>query len=263
MMDSELKDTRKHYVQKLFSNIAHNYDRLNGIISFGFHHQWRKFAISKAQLIPGNLILDLCSGTADFAICAAKENEGIRVIGLDFCDEMLEIGKEKIKKIGLSDRIELKKASLPATSIQGFRESHSVRVCDSIDSKICLLFKENTFDVVTIGFGLRHLNISGIFNEVERVLKPEGRLITLDAAKPTGLVMKGLHRIYFYRILPLLGRIFHGDKEPYNYLPKSLDLYLPDKEGLKKLMEKAGFVEVQYFNLLGGVATVHLGFKNG
>ncbi len=240
MMDSRLENTREQYVQRLFSNIAHNYDRLNGIISLGFHHRWRKFAISKAQLISGNLILDLCTGTADMAICAAKANEGIRVIGLDFCDEMFEIGKRKIKKIGLSDRIELKKQEVSA-----------------------LPFQENTFDVVTIGFGLRHLNIGEIFKEIKRVLKPKGRLITLDAAKPNGLVMKLFHQVYFYHILPLLGRMFHGEKEPYRYLPKSLDLYLPDQQGLKNLMEETGFVNVQYFNLTGGVAAVHLGFKNG
>ncbi|MFH1562803.1 MAG: ubiquinone/menaquinone biosynthesis methyltransferase [Nitrospirota bacterium] len=230
--------TREHYVQRLFSDIAHNYDRLNGIISLGLHHRWRKFAVSKAQLFPGSLILDLCTGTADFAICAAKEGKGIRVVGIDFCDEMLEIGKGKIKKFGLEDRVELKKQEIASLS-----------------------FNNDTFDVVTIGFGLRHLNIGEIFKEINRVLKPKGRLITLDAAKPKSLVMKAGHRIYFYYVLPLLGRIFHGDKEPYGYLPKSLDLYLPDQQGLKELMEKAGFVDVQYFNLLFGAAAVHLGFK--
>jgi len=236
----EVEEARQDYVKRLFSNIANDYDRLNGIISFGLHHRWRKFAISKAQLIPGDFILDLCTGTADFAICAAKENEKIRVIGIDFCDEMLKIGEEKIKKFGLSDRVKLKKQEISS-----------------------LPFKENTFDVVTIGFGLRHLNISEIFKEINRILKPNGKLITLDAAKPKGLVMKALHQVYFYYIIPLLGRIFHGDKEPYGYLPKSLDLYLPSQQGLKELMEKAGFVEVQYFNLLFGVTAVHLGIKKG
>lgn len=231
-----LEDTKQHYVKKLFSNLAGDYDRLNNIISFGLHHKWRKFAISKAQLISTSRVLDLCTGTADFAIIAAKENNHVKVIGIDFCDEMLEIGRGKIKREGLQDRIELKNQDI----------SH---------------FPNDTFDVVTIGFGLRHLNINEIFKEINRVLKPDGRLITLEVAKPNDLVIKRLHKIYFYHLLPLLGKIFHGDKEPYSYLPKSLDLYLPNKEHLKELMENAGFVKVEYFNLCFGCVVVHLGVK--
>lgn len=234
MMSLRLEDSRQHYVQRLFSNIASDYDRLNQIISFGLHHQWRKFTIAKAQLTPTSVILDLCTGTADFAICAAKESEKGRVIGIDFCDEMLEIGRKKIKQNGLHDRIELQKQDVSSLS-----------------------FHDNTFDVVTIGFGLRHLNIYEIFKEIYRVLKPKGRLVTLDAAKPKGL----LHKIYFYHLIPLLGKIFHGDKEPYSYLPKSLDLYLPNQEHLKGLMEEAGFVNVEYFDIGFGGAVIHLGIK--
>ncbi|MEW6620048.1 MAG: bifunctional demethylmenaquinone methyltransferase/2-methoxy-6-polyprenyl-1,4-benzoquinol methylase UbiE [bacterium] len=233
-----MSDKRQYYVQRLFSNIARDYDRLNQIISFGLHHKWRKFAISKALLKPTDLILDLCCGTGDCGICAAKENPQVKVIGIDFCDEMLEIGRKKIEKSGLQDRIELKKQDISSLS-----------------------FADNTFDVVTIGFGLRHLNIDEVFKEINRILKPGGRLITLDAGRPENIVIKRLHKIYFYHILPLLGKIFHGNKEPYSYLPQSLDLYLPDKGQLKILMEKAGFVAVQYFDLSFGVATVHLGFK--
>lgn len=238
-MSINTEDKRPDYVKRLFSNIANDYDRLNQIISFGLHHKWRKFAISKAQLTPTSLILDLCTGTADFAICAAKENNQVKVIGIDFCDKMLEIGKQKIERNGLKDRIELKKQDISSI----------------------LLFQDNTFDIVTIGFGLRHINIYDTFKEINRVLKPNGRLITLDAGKPNGLIIKMLHRIYFYYILPSLGKIFHGDKEPYNYLPKSVDLYLPDKEQLKGLMKKAGFVNVEYFDLFFGCAVVHLGVK--
>lgn len=234
MMSLSLEDTRQHYVQRLFSNIAYDYDRLNQIISFGLHHQWRKFAIAKAQLTPTSVILDLCTGTADFAICAAKESEKGRVIGIDFCDEMLEIGQKKIKQNGLYNRIELQRQDISSIS-----------------------FQNDTFDVITIGFGLRHLNIDEIFKESYRVLKPKGRLVTLDAAKPKAL----LPNIYFYHLIPLLGKIFHGDKEPYSYLPKSLDLYLPDQKHLKELMKEAGFVNVEYFNLCCGVIAVHLGFK--
>jgi len=233
-----VEERRQDYVKRLFSNIADDYDRLNGIISFGLHHQWRKFALSKAQLTSSSMVLDLCSGTADFAICAAKENNQLKVIGIDFCEAMLKIGREKVRREGLEERIDLKKQDVSS-----------------------LHFPDDTFDVVTIGFGLRHLNINETFKEINRVLKPGGRLITLDTAKPKGLVMKRLHKIYFYYLLPLLGKIFHGDKEPYSYLPKSLDLYLPDKEQLKKLMEEAGFVKVEYFNLCLGCVALHLGFK--
>jgi demethylmenaquinone methyltransferase/2-methoxy-6-polyprenyl-1,4-benzoquinol methylase len=238
MMSANIKDKKQSYIKRLFSNIANDYDRLNQIISLGLHHKWRKFAISKAQLIPTSIILDLCTGTGDFAIAAAKENDRVKVIGVDFCDEMLKIAENKIKKNALQDRIELKKQDISSIS-----------------------FRDNTFDVVTIGFGLRHIDIYEVFKEINRVLKPYGRLITLDAGRPNGLIIKRLHKIYFYYILPLLGKIFHGDKEPYNYLSKSLDLYLPDKKHLKELMEKAGFVNVEYFDLCFGCAVVHLGFK--
>ncbi|MDI6792984.1 MAG: ubiquinone/menaquinone biosynthesis methyltransferase [bacterium] len=229
---------RQDYVQKLFSNLAPDYDRLNSIISLNQHHRWRNFAVRKAKLPDEALMLDICTGTADLAIEAAKQSAKINVVGLDFCQEMLDLGRKKVVELGCQSQVELREAE----------------VSD-------LPFSDNTFDAVTMGFGLRHVRIPDIFLEVRRVLKPGGRFVTLDTGRPERLIPRLLHRLYFYHLMPFLGRIFHGDKKPFCYLPASLDIYLPSQAVLAEMMRQAGFRQVEYFNLLLGAAAVHVAVK--
>ncbi|MEW5768241.1 MAG: ubiquinone/menaquinone biosynthesis methyltransferase [bacterium] len=229
---------RQDYVKKLFSHLAPDYDRLNSIISLGRARRWRKFTIQKAELRDDAVVLDLCTGTADFALEAAKQSEKIKVIGLDFCQEMLDVGREKVAQLGLDQQIEL-------------------RWADVSD----LPFPDNTFDVITMGFGLRHVKIPDIFFEIRRVLKPGGRFATLDTGRPERMIIRAFHCLYFYHLMPCLGWIFHGDKKPYAYLADSLDLYLPPQAVLAEMIRQTGFRQVEYFNLFFGAVAVHVAVK--
>lgn len=237
-MKEVIDQQRQEYVKKLFSMIATDYDRLNNIISFYLHHRWRRLAIEKADLKETDYVLDLGVGTGDFAIEATRMTKNGKVIGIDFCHEMLEIGQKKIKKLGLEHRIELKEC--PALPIP---------------------FKDETFDCVIMGFLLRHVEIPQIFEEIFRILKPCGRVVALETGQPRYLIINKVHYLYFYKILPLLGKLFHGDSIPYKYLPESMEKYLPTQQELKKIMEKQGFKKVGCFDILFGAATIYLGFK--
>ncbi|MBU1487488.1 bifunctional demethylmenaquinone methyltransferase/2-methoxy-6-polyprenyl-1,4-benzoquinol methylase UbiE [bacterium] len=238
MPETELKPhTRSAHIQGLFARIAKDYDRLNSIISLGLHHSWRRRTIKEMGALKGRRILDLCTGTGDLAILAAKE--GAKVVGVDFCEEMLAIGREKIEKAGLRDRVKFKMCSIPP-----------------------LPFGDKTFDCLTCGFGLRHLPMKKeTFEELLRVLRPNGRMAILEVGRPGQRIFKGMHHLYFYHLMPYLGKIFAGDSEPYRYLGESTDLYLPQKEELLGLMEKAGFAHPKVIDLTFGAAAIYVGAK--
>ncbi|MBU0567945.1 bifunctional demethylmenaquinone methyltransferase/2-methoxy-6-polyprenyl-1,4-benzoquinol methylase UbiE [bacterium] len=238
MPETELKPhPRSAHIQGLFARIAKDYDRLNSIISLGLHHSWRRKTIKEMGALKGKHILDLCTGTGDLAILAAKK--GAKVVGVDFCEEMLAIGREKIEKAGLSSSVELKACSIPP-----------------------LPFGDEIFDCLTCGFGLRHLPIKKeTFEELLRVLKPNGKMVILEVGRPRQRIFKGMHHLYFYHLMPYLGKIFARDSEPYQYLGESTDLYLPQKEEVLCLMEEAGFAHLKVIDLSFGAAAIYVGAK--
>ncbi|MCE1199466.1 MAG: bifunctional demethylmenaquinone methyltransferase/2-methoxy-6-polyprenyl-1,4-benzoquinol methylase UbiE [Marinilabiliales bacterium] len=228
---------KKEQIASMFNSIAPKYDLLNHTLSFGIDHSWRKKAI---RLIAGRkpaLLLDVATGTGDFAIAALRSGAQ-KIIGIDISTEMIAVGKEKIRKLELQERIELK---------QGDSES--------ID------FPADHFDCATVAFGVRNFeNLGKGLSELHRVLKPGGSLCVLEFSKPRNPVVKWAYGFYSRYILPRLGRMVSGDKAAYTYLPESVEGF-PDGKDFIAFMSGAGFVEIKEYRLTFGVATIYIGIK--
>jgi demethylmenaquinone methyltransferase/2-methoxy-6-polyprenyl-1,4-benzoquinol methylase len=184
--------------------------------------------------------LDLCTGTADLALLMAEEvGPSGRVIGLDFNEEMLEIGRRKVLRAGLSDRVTL-----------------------TLGNALSLQFQPESFDAVTVAFGVRNVADLGLaFREMRRVLKPCGRVVCLEFSRPTSTILRWLYHLYSFWLLPFLGKIVSGDRTGvYHYLPASIREF-PDQGSLSRLMQAAGFEDIRYQNLTGGIVAIHVGVR--
>jgi demethylmenaquinone methyltransferase/2-methoxy-6-polyprenyl-1,4-benzoquinol methylase len=219
----------------MFGRIAGRYDLLNHLLSGNVDKRWRQVVAKRVRAgISGNvLILDVACGTGDLSL-SLFESTGARVIGADFCRPMLSIAAGKLpKQITL---VEADALSLP--------------------------FRDSSFDVVTIAFGLRNLSdISSGLKELRRILKPQGRVAVLEFSRPSNSVLRILFGIYFRNLLPLLGGVISGSRSAYTYLPSSVAQF-PDQQQLVALIEQAGFDQVSYENLTGGIAALHLGRRS-
>lgn len=230
--------SKQEYVHKVFTTIADKYDWLNSVLSFNQDRYWRTFAIKKANLLPGDVTLDVASGTGMMALEQARIMGTGHIIGLDFCDSMLEKAKENIDKTPYGLMIEL---------VQG--------------NALKLPFASNTFNAVTIGFGLRNMsNYQQVISEMARVTKPGGRVVSLDLAKPKLVGFKQLYYFYFESILPLIGKLSIGTDGPYRWLPESLHNY-PDQSIICEYFTQAGLKDAVYYELTGGIVAVHVGSK--
>jgi demethylmenaquinone methyltransferase / 2-methoxy-6-polyprenyl-1,4-benzoquinol methylase len=235
MMDGESKQQHVHAV---FESIAPKYDMMNDVLSFRRHKAWRRFTMRKMDLKPGQSSLDLCCGTCDWTIALAKASGTGKTVGLDFSRNMLNIGQAKIDKLGMSDQISL---------TQG--------------NAMELPFPDNSFDFVTIGFGLRNVpDIVQVLREMKRVVKPGGKIVCLELSKPTWQPFKGLYYFYFEKLLPLLGKWLVKRYEQYRWLPESLAAF-PDLQALAELFRNVGMRNVKAYPLTGGVAALHIGTK--
>jgi demethylmenaquinone methyltransferase / 2-methoxy-6-polyprenyl-1,4-benzoquinol methylase len=217
----------------MFANISARYDLLNHLLSGNMDKRWRRKVANQFRGIPADsgLILDVACGTGDLAL-ALFEATHARVIGTDFCRPMLAIASRKA--IGL-------KRELP------FVEGDALH----------LPFPDDSFDGVTIAFGLRNLaSVEGGLKELLRVLRPGGITAVLDFSKPNVPGFRALFQFYFARVLPLLGGAVSGSKSAYEYLPDSVSRF-PDQEQLAAMMRNAGFADVHYLNLTGGIAALH------
>ncbi len=223
-------------VRSMFAEIAPRYDFLNHILSLNIDKRWRRFVLKKVSdrlRQPGARALDLCCGTADLSLELGGAAE---TIGLDFCHPMLKIGLEKVRR-----------TSLPITLVEG----DALRVP----------LPDDSFDVVTIAFGLRNLeSVEGGLREIRRLLRPEGRAAVLEFSKPCVPVLRSAFSFYFTRVLPMIGNAISGSSFAYRYLPDSVESF-PGQDRLSNLMREIGFSNVRYYNLFGGVAAVHLGDK--
>jgi demethylmenaquinone methyltransferase/2-methoxy-6-polyprenyl-1,4-benzoquinol methylase len=231
-------EDKRAAVETMFNSIAWRYDFLNHFLSFNIDRLWRKRAInviSKHQKNP--LILDVATGTADLAIASIRLYPA-KITGIDISANMLEIGRQKVAKKGLSDRIEL---------IQADSEK--------------IPFEDNTFDVAMVAFGVRNFSnpISGL-SEMKRVLKNDGLIMVLEFSKPSGFPFRSVYNFYFRNILPFFGRLFSKDKAAYNYLPDSV-MKFPDNEAFLSLLSQAGFSETKQIKLTGGIASIYTGIK--
>ncbi|HVA98888.1 MAG TPA: bifunctional demethylmenaquinone methyltransferase/2-methoxy-6-polyprenyl-1,4-benzoquinol methylase UbiE [Bacteroidia bacterium] len=228
---------KKEQVAQMFNAIAPRYDFLNNLLSLGIHVLWRRKAIRLLKNNSPKKILDIATGTADFAIEAMKLHPE-KVIGIDISESMLKIGKEKILKKKLSSIIELQ---------TGDSEN--------------LTFADNSFDAITVGFGVRNFeNLEKGLGEIHRVLANDGMLVILEFSKPTSFPVKQLYEFYFLKICPLLGKYFSKDKAAYNYLPESVNAF-PAGNDFLKIMQKTGFKNTLCYPLSKGIASIYVGKK--
>lgn len=236
MVDFPSKEEKVHYV---FSRIAKHYDLMNSVLSFRRHKAWRKFAMSRMQLKPGQSALDVAAGTGDWTIALAKAvgPEG-RVVGVDFCREMLDCAIPKVAEAGVSKQVQL---------LQG----------NAMD----LPFADHTFDCATIGFALRNVpDVLHVLKEMTRVVKPGGMVVSLELSKPIWPPFSKLYYWYFEKILPAIGSLAAKDRVSYQWLPESLKDF-PDARELAKIFTEAGMEKVRFWLLTGGIAAVHIGYK--
>jgi demethylmenaquinone methyltransferase/2-methoxy-6-polyprenyl-1,4-benzoquinol methylase len=235
---ANLNDERKALVESMFDSIAWRYDFLNHFLSFGVDRGWRRKAIKIiSQHYQNPVILDVATGTGDLAITAMRINP-VKITGIDISRNMLEIGREKIRKKGLSDKIEL---------LQGDSES--------------IPFRDESFDVAMVAFGVRNFAdpLKGLM-EMKRVIRNNGMIMVLEFSKPSGFLFRTVYNFYFRKILPFVGKLFSKDKAAYSYLPDSVFRF-PDNEAFLQLLAEAGFADTRQVKLTGGVASIYTGLK--
>ncbi|OYU79829.1 MAG: bifunctional demethylmenaquinone methyltransferase/2-methoxy-6-polyprenyl-1,4-benzoquinol methylase [Flavobacterium sp. BFFFF1] len=234
--DSQLG--KKEQVTQMFDNISGSYDGLNRVISFGIDIKWRKKVLKMVQDTRPDTILDIATGTGDLAILMSQTNAK-KIIGLDISAGMLEVGKHKIADRKLSDKIDM---------VIGDSEN--------------MTFDDNTFDAITVAFGVRNFeNLEKGLAEILRVLKPGGIFVILETSQPEKSPYKQFYRFYSKNILPLIGRLFSKDNSAYRYLSDSASVF-PYGEALNNILRKTGFIEVKSLPQTFGVATIYSASKN-
>lgn len=229
---------KSEYVRNMFAGIAGRYDLLNDVLSFNRHRLWRNYAVELAKVQPGNSALDVCTGTGDFALDLYKKvGTSGRVIGSDFCEPMVRLGKVKTDKASDS------------------------RIGMTVGDAQSLPFASNLFDVVTVGFGIRNVTDTKLaFQEMTRVAKPGGRVVCLEFTQPQHWFWR--HAVNFYNrfILPIIGSVLSRG-EAYKYLPASIDAF-HSREQLADIMRDSGLQNIQMVDLNFGSVCIHLGVKS-
>ncbi|MCP4074946.1 MAG: bifunctional demethylmenaquinone methyltransferase/2-methoxy-6-polyprenyl-1,4-benzoquinol methylase UbiE [Gammaproteobacteria bacterium] len=227
-------------VAEVFDSVASKYDIMNDVMSFGVHHLWKKFTLELCGLREGHKVLDLAGGTGDLALKQARMvGESGHVTLADINGPMLREGRDRVLNKGLVNRI-------------------STSQCNAE----ILPFEDNSFDCITIAFGLRNVTDKArALRSMRRVLKPGGRLCVLEFSKPLYEPLEKVYDFYSFNILPKMGEIIAGDRDSYQYLAESIRMH-PDQQALKNMMtEEAGFDEVEIFNMTGGIVALHRAFK--
>jgi len=230
---------KKVEVEQMFDQIAHSYDFLNHFFSLGVDIIWRKRAIKELKKYAPKKVLDVATGTADFAIQSVKSNlQADEIIGVDISEGMLEVGRKKIKEKGIDHIIQLRRG----------------------DSEQ-LPFEEKTFDAYTVAFGVRNFeNLELGMSDMLRVLKTGGVGVVLEFSKPTVFPIKQLFRFYFRFIMPTVGKWISKDSRAYTYLPESVDAF-PSGSAFLDVMKKVGYSNTRIIRLAGGIATIYIGEK--
>jgi demethylmenaquinone methyltransferase/2-methoxy-6-polyprenyl-1,4-benzoquinol methylase len=224
-------------VRSMFDRIAGVYDVMNTAMTAGLHHRWRERAADRAELEPGEVALDVCSGTGDLALALAdRVGPHGRVVGSDFSEPMLDLAREKASERGVEQvRFEWADA-------------------------LALPYEEESFDAVTVGFGVRNLaDLEHGILEMTRVLRPGGRLVILEITQPQRPPLSTFFALWFDRLVPMLGTLA-GDREAYAYLPESVKRF-PPPEGLASVMARVGLERIRYTVLAGGIIAIHSGVR--
>jgi len=235
--DISLHTSKKEQVEEMFNSIAPKYDFLNRFLSLGIDKIWRKEAIAYLKPLHPKQILDVATGTGDLALEAMKLNPD-QIIGLDIAEQMLSFGRIKIDKKGLSKKIKM---------IQGDSEN--------------LPFDNNHFDAITVAFGVRNFqNLSKGLKEMNRVLKPGGRLVVLEFSKPASFPYKQVYNFYFTYILPVMGNLLSNSKNAYTYLPESVK-HFPEGDAFVGFLKEAGFKNMIVKPLTFGTCSLYIADK--
>ena len=240
-MTKELKlpegySSKEEYVHSIFSTIAPRYDLLNTILSFNRDKTWRKITVDKTGLTEGSRGVDICCGTGELAFEQLKRvgNSG-EIVGVDFCENMLAIAQEKTPE---QYKGNMKWLKGDATNLP---------------------LADNEFDGATIGFALRNVpSIENTIKEMKRVVKPGGKVVSLELAKPSAPGFKQLYYLYFNHLVPIMGKLGIGKEGPYAYLPNSLKIF-PHQEEIRDIFGDIGLINPHYIELTGGIVAVHIG----
>ncbi len=230
------KDKSTH-VGDLFSSVAENYDIMNDAMSLGMHRLWKKILIELAAISENDVILDIASGTGDIAKLISKEYPNTEIYMTDINMDMLSQGRDR------------------SINESFYKNCHFCQLSGEI-----MPFGDETFDVITIGFGLRNFtNKEKGLEEMRRCLKKSGRLLVLEFSKPINPIFSQIYDWYSFNILPKLGSILVNDSESYQYLAESIRMH-PDQELLKSMILESGFKKCKFYNLLNGVVSIHIAY---
>ena len=228
---------KKQQVEQMFDHIAPRYDFLNHFLSMGIDKLWRKKAVRMLDVFHPGRVLDVASGTGDFAVAATRTNPE-EIVGLDLSEQMIQVGREKVKRLGLDSLIRFQKG----------------------DSEN-MPFPDDSFDAVTVAFGVRNFeNLNKGLDEFIRVLKPGGVALILEFSKPKYFPFRQLYRFYLFHILPLIGGMVSKDASAYSYLPESV-MAFPDDQEFLGILSKAGFSSFLQKRLTFGIATIYQAVK--
>tara|TARA_R110000787_G_scaffold141285_3_gene254749 strand:- start:974 stop:1723 length:750 start_codon:yes stop_codon:yes gene_type:complete len=233
------EDAKAGLVANVFHSVAARYDLMNDLMSGGVHRIWKRFTIELSAVRAGQSVLDIAGGTGDLAAKFADiVGADGRVVLADINESMLQVGRDKLIDHGYQGNLEYVQA----------------------DAQY-LPFPDDSFDCVSIAFGLRNVTDKDLaLRSMLRVLKPGGRLLVLEFSKPRNELLGKAYDGYSFRVLPLMGKLVAGDSDSYQYLAESIRVH-PDQETLLGMMEDAGFVNCEYHNLTGGIVALHRGFK--
>nr|WP_206052626.1 MULTISPECIES: bifunctional demethylmenaquinone methyltransferase/2-methoxy-6-polyprenyl-1,4-benzoquinol methylase UbiE [Neptunomonas] len=227
------------HVADVFHSVAGKYDLMNDLMSGGIHRLWKKLTIEQSGARRGHSILDIAGGTGDLTMRFSRiVGADGKVVLADINDSMLKVGRDKLMNKGVAGNVEFVQANAE-----------------------CLPFPDNTFDVITIAFGLRNVtDKDAALRSMARVLKPGGKVMVLEFSKTDNPALTKLYDFYSFNILPKMGQVIAGDSESYQYLAESIRMH-PDQETLKGMMENAGLVNCKYQNMTGGIVALHTGIK--
>ena len=229
-------ESKREQITQAFDTLAHRYDLLNRILSLGLDIGWRRRALRLLLAAQPASLLDVATGTGDFAIQTARLLPHARVTGIDLSEAMLELGRAKAARAGLGDRLTLVRGDC-----------------------LALAFPDAAFDAATAAFGVRNFeNLAAGFRELHRVLKPGGRMVVLELSEPNAFPVRGLYRFYLRRWLPFVGRILTGHVREYAYLPESIE-HVPQGNDMLQLLREAGFRECRFEAYTFGTCTCYTG----
>ena len=233
------KEEKAGLVASVFHSVAARYDTMNDLMSMGVHRLWKRFTIELSGVRKGQAVLDIAGGTGDLARKFSElVGDNGRVVLADINDSMLHVGRDKLIDCGVTNNVEYVQANAEA-----------------------LPFADNTFDCVSISFGLRNVtDKNAAIRSMLRVLKPSGRLLILEFTKTSNPLLTKMYDAYSFYLLPLMGKLVVGDSDSYQYLAESIRMH-PSQEVLKQMMDDAGFVNTAYHNLSGGIVALHRGVK--